>query len=155
MFQILNSKKRGKCNVDHRSGFTLLELLITIAIIGLLTGISIFALSGAREQARDGKRKSDLETIRSALELYKADCNVYPSTISVTSITGSCTGGSNTYLTVVPKDPTSDSYYDYEPNGTNTSYTLCTYLENPPSSPDITGCGTCSPSGCGYKVVNP
>ena len=146
------------------NGFTLLELLIAIAIIAILTSLSLVALGGAREQARDGRRKSDLETIRSALELYKADCNQYPAAGAFpavgSALSGTCSGGTNTYLQKRPGDPSGTTFgsYSYVPvlTGTSyTSYTLCARLEDPPTSPDISGCGSCGAGSCGYKVTNP
>ena len=76
--------------------FTLIELLVVISIIGILIAISIFGLSGARESARDARRKSDLELIRSGLELYKADCNTYPGSITFgNSLIGTINCGSS------------------------------------------------------------
>lgn len=149
----------------RKNGFTLLELLIVIAIIGILASISFVALNGARTQGRDSRRKSDLETIRSALELYKADCNQYPASSSWPSVgnalTGTCTGGSNTYLQKRPGDPSGSTFgiYVYTPLPATgppyTTYTLCSGLEDPPASPDITDCGACTPATCSYKVTNP
>src|SRR3989344_9085541 len=101
-------------------GFTLVELLVVMAIIALLAGLSLFALQGARSQGRDAKRKSDLETIRSALEIYKADCNVYPASIPNpgNKITGTCTGSTNTYLEDTPGDPSTGNKYPYSSSGT-------------------------------------
>lgn len=143
-------------------GFTLLELLIAIAIIGILASISFVALNGARKQGRDGRRKSDLETIRSALELYKADCNQYPGSLPAvgSALSATCGGVTNTYLQKRPGDPSSSTFgiYSYVPlpaGGPYRTYTLCTGLEDPPASPDITGCGACSPATCRHKVTNP
>jgi general secretion pathway protein G len=140
------------------AGFTLLELLITMAIIAMLAAISIFALSGARQQGRDGKRKSDLESIRSALELYKADCDKYPSNIptaaSATSLNGNTApcnvGATNVYLNKTPADP-SGSEYGYSVNGTNSTYEVCAKLENPGSNDDCTFDST----NFNYGVTNP
>ena len=70
--------KRILTGNKFKKGFTLVELMIVIAIISILTAISLFGIQGSRESARDTKRKSDLETIRSALEMYKSDHNEYP-----------------------------------------------------------------------------
>lgn len=61
-----------------QKGFTLVELLVSISIVAILIAISIFGIQGAKESARNAKRKADLEAVRSALEIYKADKGEYP-----------------------------------------------------------------------------
>jgi general secretion pathway protein G len=140
-----------------KKGFTLIELLVVISIIGILIGLSVFGLQGARQSSRDAKRKSDLQSIRSGLEIYKADCDGYPTTLGTTLI-GSGTPAScltnNTYILSVPKDPLDPaSTYAYKSDGT--TYTLCATLEQAPSpAMDVTGCGSCTTT-CNYKVTNP
>jgi len=56
-----------------KNGFTLIELLVVMVIIGLLAGLILPNFMSARERARDAQRKSDLEQIQKALELYKMD----------------------------------------------------------------------------------
>ena len=139
--------------------FTLIELLIVMSIIGILAAISIFALAGARESARDGRRKSDLEAVRSAIEIYKADCDEYPPTASFpgagSSLVGpvTCPPG-NTYMEEMPGDPLGGNYaYN---RLTPVTYTLCSTLEDPPSpANDTTGCGSCAGGPCEYRVRNP
>lgn len=63
------------------SGFSLIELLLVIAVIGIIIALSLFSFQNAKKSSRDAKRKSDLETIRSALELYKSDTGSYPGSI--------------------------------------------------------------------------
>ena len=59
-------------------GFTLVELLIVIAIIGILASIVLVSLSSARTKARDTKRIQEISQIQSALELYYAQYGYYP-----------------------------------------------------------------------------
>lgn len=141
-------------------GFTLIELLVVITIIGLLSAISVFALVGSRESARDARRKADLEQIRSALEIYKADCNRYPSSLpSVGSplegnpSAANCAGSTNTYIQAIPGDPSTSGSYRYCPSSGNQSYTLSTYLED--STATVTSCGSCSGGSCRYQVTSP
>jgi general secretion pathway protein G len=61
-------------------GFTLIELLVVIAIIGVLSSVVLSSLNSARAKSRDSKRKQDLISLRTALELYRSNNNAYPST---------------------------------------------------------------------------
>ncbi len=135
-----------------KKGFTLIELLVVISIIGILLALSIFGLQGARESARDSKRKADLELIRSGLEFYKSDCNAYPASLG-TSLVGSGSPAScdGTYIAEVPTDPLPDRNYSYASDGM--TYTLCAALEDSPGM-DTTGCSSCGVT-CNYKVTNP
>jgi type II secretion system protein G len=148
-----------------KKGFTLIELLITIAIIGILSAIIGIAMVNPQKEARDAKRKSDLELIRSGLEIYNADCGSYPLTAaftlpSTTSLVGSgasadCSA-STSYIGNVPVDPTSGRNYYYVSTGP--TYFLCAALEMPPSpAVDVTGCGVVTNCGsnCNYEVKNP
>lgn len=60
-------------------GFTLIELLVVISIISLLSSVVISNITAARVKARDTKRISDLQQIRTALELYYNTNGYYPS----------------------------------------------------------------------------
>jgi len=59
-------------------GFTLIELVVVMAIIAILTGLSIFNFNQARMKARDISRKNDLRQFVNAFESYKAVYQSYP-----------------------------------------------------------------------------
>ena len=59
--------------VNSKKGFTLIELLVIISIISLLSSIVFTALNGAKSKARDARRMSDLDSMKTALLLYSYD----------------------------------------------------------------------------------
>ncbi len=61
-----------------RQGFTLLEILVVMVIIGVLVTIGLRSFTISQMRARDGKRKRDIEQIANALEMYRTDKGHYP-----------------------------------------------------------------------------
>jgi len=118
-----------------------------MTIVAVLVGISLVSYQGARKSGRDGKRKADLEQIRSALEMCRTDSGSYP--VGSLSSGSAITCNARTYLTI-PADTLAGRVYSY--TGTANTYTLCTALEV--SGGTVSGCGSCTVS-CNYKVVNP
>ena len=88
-----------------------MELLISMGIIVLLMGVGVVSYSQTNKKARDAKRRADIESIRSALELYRTDEGRYPSlTVNANNcITStSISAGAVTYLVSVPTDTKDD-----------------------------------------------
>ncbi len=144
---------------NKTEGFTLVELLVVISIIGILLSLSFFGIQNARRSSRDAKRKSDLEAVRSALEMYKADNGKYPSTSSGMNLSSIPSLVPN-YISSIPTDPLGTTRnYTYSctssVSGNCVSYALCASLES--ASGSVSGCGTSCGSGvsCNYKVTNP
>lgn len=126
-----------------KKGFTLVELLVVIVILGILTTIGLFAFQSSQKKSRDSRRKSDLQEITKALELYNNDHGSYPGASSGKiagcdiNYTSACDWGSafgNTtanviYMIKLPKDPSSTkTKYVYEAYGKG--YRLYAHLEN-------------------------
>lgn len=66
-------------------GFTIVELLIVIVVIGVLASVTIISYRGIQTKARDSQRKVDVSTIRKALDLYYIDNGSYPGGFSMCS----------------------------------------------------------------------
>lgn len=144
-------------------GFTLVELLIAMAILAVLSTLGLSNFQSARIKARDLSRKSDLQTIAKSLEAYVNDYRTYPLSNNGKIIckTGDvvCDWGSaftddngTVYAATLPEDQSGATYY-YESTGT--SYILYTHLENdndPSIDSSITQtCGSTT-YVCNYKI---
>jgi prepilin-type N-terminal cleavage/methylation domain-containing protein len=66
--------------MKNMSGFTIVELLIVIIVIGILATITTVALSGVQARANDSSRLSDVASVKKALSLYKTDNGSFPAT---------------------------------------------------------------------------
>lgn len=62
---------------QYRTGFTIVELLIVIVVIGILASVTIVAFNGLQARGRDAQRKSDLNNIAKALSIYNIDKGDY------------------------------------------------------------------------------
>jgi general secretion pathway protein G len=69
--------KRRK--IDDR-GFTLIELMVVIVILGILAGLIIPRIMGRPDEARQAKARMQIESIETALKLYRLDNSTYPTT---------------------------------------------------------------------------
>jgi general secretion pathway protein G len=80
-----------------QQGFTLLELIIVVAVIGILATIAMPRLLHAPERAREAVLKTNLRTLRSTLDEYYADKGRYPASLEALVEDG--------YLRAMPQDP--------------------------------------------------
>jgi type II secretion system protein G len=130
-----------------RSGFTLVELIIVIMIIGILAATLLPKVMGAPGKARDAARTADLNALATALELYFADNNDYPPVATVTATGLSQYLVTNGYLKSNLVDPVDASAYVYvycaaTRNGVpDQAYALGTRLETSTGSQRTIGVG--------------
>lgn len=163
-----------------KKGFTLIELMVAIMIIGVVSAIGLTAYSKAQVVARDGRRKQDLRSIQTALELFYQTNKHYPCINAGWTVGGQanfikdeCPGGTNqslatTYINTMPKDPSNkidpnpwaDKNYNYgyysQPSAWGTCpqgqyYFLVTQLEN---SSDKDTFAHKQYGGCGQQPFN-
>jgi prepilin-type N-terminal cleavage/methylation domain-containing protein len=147
----------------RKKGFTLIELLVVIAIIGILATLAVVNFGSARMKARDAKRLSDANTLRTAVELYYDDNGAFP-----------CAGAGNlyiddqttclttalvpTYMASVPVDPRwggdGSATWGQDPlyNANSTSYSIRWRLEGSPVKQNSTYPNGTTCTGGGYPV---
>lgn len=97
-----------------KKGFTLVELLVTISIIGILAGVITVSTMDARKKARDAKKKSDLNSIAASLEMYYAKNKTYFYKISGSPINtwvwGTMGNAIAPYITSFPNSSSDGTY---------------------------------------------
>ncbi len=120
------------------SGFTLIEMLIVMVIIGILSAIGLGAYQSAQTKGRDSRRKSDIRNISTALEVYYNDKRRFPDSSggSIVACGGQAcdpgaqmSDGSTVYMVQFPGDPSTNLYY-YETDAEGTYFRLYARLEN-------------------------
>ncbi len=94
---------------QYKRGFTLIELLMVIAIIGILSAIVLASLNGARGNANDARRISDIRQIQYALEVYYTQNNRYPCKIYNDALV-TCELAGTSAMPTPPRDPTNVDY---------------------------------------------
>lgn len=111
-------------------GFTLLEIMVVVLIIGVLATLTMSALSNNRKKSRDLKRVSGINSLQAALDVYYKDHGVYPSLITPGMPLKSA-DGSVTYIDEVPSNPQPrndngcpDSEFIYTVGANNKTYSL-------------------------------
>lgn len=130
--------------MKSRQSFSLVEILVVVTIISLLAGIAASSYAQFIRQSRDAKRKTDIEQVRSAIEMYRNFNNVYPTGGAAPGMefgTGDITDATSTYLSKLPNDPRSAYTYYYE-YISGQDYRLCAYLEASGNPYVGTSCGS-------------
>jgi general secretion pathway protein G len=114
-------------------GFTLVELMVVIVIIGLLTTIVAINVLPSGDKARVGKAQADIEILEQALEMYRLDMLTYPTTAQgLQSLTTAPAGAPaeryrpGGYIKKLPADPWGNAY-QYASPGTHGTFDIYSF----------------------------
>ena len=162
--------------MKYKKGFTLIELMIVMVIMGILATIGVTAFISSQIKGRDVTRKANLRAIASALELYYNDKGAYPigasgtfSSCYTTTLSGPGACGtsypvfkdtantSTIYMAQFPTDPVISQKYYYVSDATGKQYQMYAHLENTQDPAIITpaAAGTnCGTAACNFGLAS-
>ncbi|MBS3977004.1 MAG: prepilin-type N-terminal cleavage/methylation domain-containing protein [Syntrophomonadaceae bacterium] len=103
----------------NQKGFTLVELMVVVVILGILAALVVPTLSGQIDRARINRTVADMKTIQNALQLHFAENSAYPAALTALGPQG---------ITTVPTDAWGEAFI-YTPTGTPrlNAYTLTSH----------------------------
>ena len=130
-----------------KKGFTLIELMVSIAIIGILASLMYINITGIKAKNRDAQRMIRVNEIAKALNIYQGNALSYPVSAENIAITGSdsisLTVQAAGAISQMPVDPINSGLYifGYQSNANGTDFTISFCLETDTIQGYLKGCG--------------
>ncbi len=130
----MNRQRDGGHRLRDRAGFTLIEIMVVIVILGLLAALVVPKLIGRTEEAKKTQARVQIKHIQQALELFKLDNGFFPTTDQgLEALVRVPEAGripknyrKGGYIDRVPKDPWGDPYVYVSP-GAHGDYDISSY----------------------------
>jgi general secretion pathway protein G len=133
-----------KTRVSKQGGFTLIEVMVVVVILGILAAILVPKVMDRPDQARKIKAKQDIRALEAALNLYKLDNFVYPTTdqglealVEKPSSPEPPNWKEGGYLDRMPKDPWNQDYLYLSPGENGSIDIFSMGPDQQPSDDDI------------------
>ena len=111
-------RKRRERLLEKKGGFTLIEIILVVVIIGILAGIAIPRMGGKTEKAKISQAKSNIEALGMAIQEYEMINGDYPS--SLDQLLDESKGGPFMEKKAIPKDPWGKPFSYSAPGAHNT-----------------------------------
>lgn len=121
--------QESRVKKPQKKGFTLIELMVSIAIIAVLAAVGAAVYGTAQKTARVSKRVQDLMALQDAIELYKVATGSYPvntTAVCLNAPTGGIASLSPNYIRAIPQDPLPPNCYWYISDAAGTEYKVRT-----------------------------
>jgi general secretion pathway protein G len=128
-------------------GFTLIEFILVFTLIGIISAVTFSTFGNARLNSRDSKRKTDVETIRGALERYRYDNGAYITGTVISALVPN-------YISSLPTDPDTARSYAYT-SAAGKTYLICASMESASNQTGGAGCPASCGTTCNYSLGNP
>jgi general secretion pathway protein G len=107
---------------NRRNGFTLVELMVVILIIGLLATVVIINVMPATDKAAEAKAKADISTLETGIEMYRLNRMTYPT--GPDALQSLVREG---FIKRLPKDPWGNAYHYAAPGGGGRAFDIYSY----------------------------
>lgn len=112
----MNSRSLLAASQQRSRGFTLIEVMVVVVILGILAAVVVQNLAGKPDEAKIAKAQTDIAALESALDLYRLDNHKYPATDDGLDVLLEKAGKLNqSYLKKLPDDPWGNPYQYLNP----------------------------------------